>query len=158
MHTISLRLAVAALATCSVASAAPAAFAATPAGVEQVVCHYTYGGENRTHTALPLSSGASPYAVKAIDIGSFFHFRIVFEDRPAASAAIKIYTYADRDDGPLLIHQATFAYPPAMRAGARFGRYGFSGLHFVYEPMRDGELQYWCELAPAKRVDRGSAR
>jgi hypothetical protein len=23
--------------------------------------------------------------------------------------------------------------------------YGFTGLQHVYEPMRDGELAYWCE-------------
>lgn len=152
MQTISSRLAVAVLAGCS---ALPAAFAATPGAPEQVRCHYTYGGETRTHTARALPSASTAYAVKAIDIGSFFHFRIVFADQPADGASIKVYTYADRDDGPLLIHQATFPYPPVARAGAR---YGFSGLQAVYEPMRDGELQYWCELAPAKRVGRGSER
>ena len=117
-------------------------------GAEQVLCHYTYGGETKTLAMPPLSPAASPYAVKAIDIGSFFHFRVVFEKTPADSASIKVYTYADRDDGPLLIHQASFPYPPPKHGAARFG---FSGLHFVYEPMRDGELQYWCELSSSRR-------
>ena len=125
---------------------------ALPAGaVEQVLCHYTYGGETRELVAQPVES---PYAVKAIDVGSFFHFRVVFQDQPADSAAIKIYTYADRDDGPILIHQATFPYPPAARRGAR---YGFTGVHAVHEPVRDGELQYWCELLPAERHRRRAA-
>ena len=115
---------------------------------EQVRCHYTYGGETRVLAALPV---ASPYAVKAIDVGSFFHFRVVFQKRPADIAAIKIYTYADRDDGPILIHQATFPYPPA---GRRAAPYGFSGLHSVHEPVRDGELQYWCQLTSAQRAGR----
>ena len=139
------RLAVALLA-CS--SALPAAFAA-PA--EQVLCHYTYGGESKTLAALPV---ASPYAVKAIDIGSFFHFRVVFQNQPVGSASIKVYTYADRDDGPLLVHQATFTYPPQQHVAAR---YGFSGLHSVHEPVRDGELQYWCELSSGKRSPRREA-
>ena len=131
--------------------AALAASAATPVAAEQVLCHYTYGGETKTQAAAPV---ASPYAVKAIDIGSFFHFRVVFQNRPADGASIKIYTYADRDDGPLLVHLATFPYPPPHRGV----RYGFSGLHSVHEPARDGELQYWCELAPATRAARGSKR
>jgi len=115
---------------------------------EQVRCHYTYGGETRVLAALPVSS---PYTVKAIDVGSFFHFRVVFQNKPADIAAIKIYTYADREDGPLLIHQATFPYPPVSRRAAP---YGFSGLHSVHEPVRDGELQYWCQLTPAERSGR----
>ncbi|MFZ2852794.1 MAG: hypothetical protein WAZ34_01620 [Rhodocyclaceae bacterium] len=107
---------------------------------DEVVCHYTYGGETKSLAALPT---ASPYAVKAIPVGSFFQFRVVFQKKPASLAAIKVYTYADRDEGPLLIHQASYPYPPESR---RRAPYGFSGLHFVYEPMRDGELQYWCEL------------
>ena len=56
---------------------------------EQVLCHYTYGGETKVLAALPVSS---PYAVKVIDVGSFFHFRVVFQNKPADIAAIKIYT------------------------------------------------------------------
>lgn len=107
---------------------------------DEVVCHYTYGGETKSLAALPT---AAPYAVKGIPVGSFFQFRVVFQKKPADLASIKVYAYADRDDGPLLIHQATYPYP--LPAGRR-APYGFSGLHFVYEPMRDGELQYWCEL------------
>ena len=125
---------------------------AAPALAGQVLCHYTYGGETRTLAAAPVSS---PYAVKAIDVGSFFHFRVVFEDRPAAGAdgaAVKIYTYADRDDGPLLIHQASYAYPPLDGRASSQREGGFTGWQFVYEPMRDGELQYWCEMSDAARA------
>lgn len=108
---------------------------------QQVLCHYTYGGETRTLMASPV---ASPYTVKAIDIGSFFHMRVVFQDKPAAFASIKTYVYGDRDDGQVLIHQATFPYPVNRRGDLR---HGFSGLQSVYEPMRDGELQYWCQMA-----------
>lgn len=117
------------------AAVLPLAATAAP----QVACHYTYGGETRVLLAQPV---ASPYGVAAIAVGSYFRFRVVFQDAPADLAAIKVYTYADRDDGAAIIHQATYAYPPAAPTGA----YGFSGLHFVYEPMRDGELEYWCEM------------
>lgn len=107
---------------------------------EQVRCHYTYGGETQR---LSVPAVASPYGVEGIQIGSYFQLRVVFQDRPADIASIKIYTYAARDDQVVLIHQASYPYPPAGRRGAP---YGFSGLHFLYEPRREGELQYWCEL------------
>ncbi len=124
------------------------------AHADQVICHYTYGGETKQLVALPT---LSPYAVKGIEVGSYFHFRVVFQKKPADIASVKIYTYADRDDGPALIHQATYPYRKVGRGAAP---YGFSGLHFVHEPMRDGELQYWCQLAEspaAKPVGKRSA-
>ena len=108
------------------------------AQADTVACHITYGGETRIVEARPVDS---PYGVETTAIGSFFLFRIVFRQQPADLAGIKLYTYADRDSGPVIVHQASHAYPPA-RASA----HGFSGLNFVYEPVRDGELQYWCEL------------
>lgn len=107
---------------------------------DQVVCHYIYGGETKHLVGLPVSS---PYAVKGIQVGSYFNFRVVFQNRPADLASVKVYTYADRAEGPVLIHQATYSYPPVSGHAAP---YGFTGLHFVYEPMHDSELKYWCEL------------
>ena len=130
--SVNLRsLCLAALAmVCMQANAAP-----LPAGI---VCHVTYGGETRQITALPV---ASPYAIKATQIGSYFLFRAVVQDAPADIAAIKLYVYGDTDDGPVLIHQVDYPYPPASRQTAAFG---FTGLHRVYETIRDGELEYWC--------------
>ena len=110
------------------------------AQAEQVVCHYTYGGESKVLATHPVKS---PYAEKGIKVGSYFLFRLVFQNEPANLAAIKVYSYVDRDEGPALIHQATFPYPPPGKAASP---YGFSGLHLVYEPVRDSELQYWCEM------------
>jgi hypothetical protein len=113
----------------------------------QVACHYTYGGETRVLAALPVNS---PYEIKGIKVGSYFQFRLTFQNEPANLAAIKVYTYVDREEGPALIHQASFPYPPPNHASSP---YGFSGLHFVYEPVRDSELQYWCEM----EADSGAA-
>lgn len=113
----------------------------------QVVCRYSYGGESWSLVARP---AASPYTVPAVAVGSYFRFRVVFEAQPADLASIKVYTYADRDAGPVPIHQASYRYPPPPDAGAP---YGFTGLHFVYEPVRDGELQYWCRMG-----EEGDAR
>ena len=124
-----------ALIPCLLASAASA-----PALADEVACRYTYGGETKLLVALPV---ASPYAVPTIAVGSYFRFKVVFQKEPADLAAVKIYTYADKDEGAVPLHQATYPYPPAGN-----GPYGFTGLNFVYEPVRDGELQYWCELRP----------
>ncbi len=123
---------------------------AAPASAEEVVCHYTYGGETRRLGVAPVDTA---YSVGVVEVGSYFRFRIVFQSRPADLAAIKVYTYADKDDGPTLIHQATYPYPPARHPSP----YGFSGLHYVYEPVRDGEMQYWCEWNPGKPI-RGKVR
>ena len=107
--------------------------AAAPA----VVCHYTYGGE--THD-VPVASSLSPYREPARQIGSFFKFRTVWVEAPAAEAGFHVYVYGDDPDGPILVQQLSF--PPH---NVNQSRYGFTGLQRVYEPRRDGELQYWCE-------------
>ena len=117
-----------------------AAAALPVAAAEQVACHYTYGGETKTLTA---RSVASPYGVKPIQVGSYFLFRVVFQKMPADLASIKVYTYADREGGPALVHQASYPYPVKTVGGKS---YGFTGQQWVYEPVRDGELQYWCEM------------
>ena len=114
---------------------------AMPTQATSVACHVTYGGETRTISA---AATTQPLAVAPVSIGSYFLFRIVFRQEPADLAGIKLYTYADRDDAPTIIHQVTHTYPPVPAAV-----HGFTGLNFVYEPVRDGELQYWCELKDA---------
>ena len=105
---------------------------------ESVLCHIDYGGEARLIEARPVNS---PYTVKPETIGSNFLFRIVFQTQPVDLAGIRIYTYADHDSGPAIIHQANYAFPLTNAAVN-----GFTGQQSVYEPIRDGELQYWCEL------------
>ena len=111
---------------------------APPALAAKVRCHLTYGGETRIVDAAPTSD---PYTVAPLAIGSYFLFRIVFRDQPADLAGIKLTTFADRDEGPAIIHQAVHPYPPPAAAAK-----DFTGLNFVYEPVRDGELKYWCEV------------
>ena len=127
--------------------------AASPLGAptEAVLCHATYGGETRTLTATPVSSS---YAVEPMALGSYFQLRVVFQKHPADVAGIKIYTYADREPSPVIIHQASYPYPPtAQGKKGQKGRglpFGFTGQQIVYEPVRDGELEYWCEWRAAR--------
>ena len=119
---------------------------------EQVVCTVTYGGETQQLVAPPVSS---PYSVNSIEVGSYFHLRVVFQKWPADLASIKIYTYADRDEGLVPVHQATYPYPLASSGAAR---HGLTGLHWVYEPTRDGELEYWCRLSGRSTQSAGARR
>lgn len=114
---------------------------AAPAHAAKVRCHLTYGGETRIVDASPTRD---PYTVLPVSFGSYFLFRIVFREQPADLAGIKLTTFADRDEGPVVIHQATHPFPPPLAAAG-----GFTGLNVVYEPVRDGELQYWCEMKEA---------
>ena len=111
---------------------------------ERLACHYTYGGETQTLTA---EAVASSYKVEPIAVGSYFLFRAVYEAPKAQERSAKIYVYADLAEGPSLIHQATYLRPEAMRRKTRFG---FTGEQRVYEPARDGEIQYWCEMQRGK--------
>jgi len=102
-------------------------------------CHVIYGGEENLHL---VAATDDPYRVPAIHVGSYFLFRAVLESDPEELAALKVYVLADLDNGPVIVHQGEFDWPPA---GA--GRYGFTGRQRAYEPLRDGELEYWCEVA-----------
>jgi hypothetical protein len=106
---------------------------------QSVVCHVDYGGASRRIEAQPTEQA---YEVPTVQVGSYFLFKLVVEKEDEKTGVIKTYVYADRDAGPVPLHQAIFSWPVL-----NIGAYGFSGLHFVYEPVRDGELRYWCELS-----------
>jgi hypothetical protein len=103
-------------------------------------CHVTYGGETVDHAVAAVDD---PHGVPTVAVGSYFRIRFVLQTRPAALAAFKAYVYADQDDQPVLVHQLDVAWPPPPKSSVARG--GYTGLNRVYEPVRDGELQYWCE-------------
>lgn len=101
-------------------------------------CHIIYGGENFTVSAAPI---ADPYSVRGEKIGRYFEFKVSYVTQPAEFAALSIYVYAISTGETVLIHQAKY---PASVANAP-GAWGFTGFHYVYEPSKSSELQYWCE-------------
>jgi hypothetical protein len=106
---------------------------------QHVACVIDYGGEPRTLVA---EATLAPETVPAVAVGSYFLFRAVLRSEPADLASFKVYVYADRDEGPTPIHQGTWPWPPA-------GGDPFTGHQRVYEPVRDGELQYACRARAA---------
>lgn len=62
---------------------------------------------------------------------------------------VQVYPYA------VLLHVAdaktqrpitTLNYEPADRLQNLFGGFGFTGLHYVYHPRSDAELQFWAAV------------
>lgn len=104
-------------------------------------CHVIYGGEEWTIDAMPT---AQPYRVEGKKIGRYFEFKLVYADQPTTGQSIGIYTYGMSTGEPVLIHQALYRPPFDPRAGG----YGFSGFHYIYEPSKSSELQYWCQALP----------
>lgn len=138
---------------------------AAPASRPQVRCHVDYGGEVRRIEAAAAPDVAAGRSVAPVEIGSYFRFRVLPGPDGRGGWRVRIATYADRDDGPVPIHEATHALPPRQ---APTRPHGFTGLQKVYEPVRDGELQYWCEriadapapvvAPPARRSGAGPSR
>lgn len=126
-------------AMCRVIAGALAGILAAPAWAAEVACHYVYGGEERVLTARPV---ASPYSVPGVAVGSYFLFRVVFQDGPGERAGVHVYTYAAHGGERVLVHEASYRYPPSGGTGAEFG---FTGRQLVYEPVLGSELEYWCE-------------
>jgi hypothetical protein len=108
---------------------------------QAVRCHMTYGGATKAFTIPPVRNELdAPVQAE----GSYFIFRVVNLVEPIDLAAVKVYVYANADNGPRLIHQGTWMAAETPASGTR-RPHGFTGIHKVYEPLRDGELQYWCE-------------
>lgn len=114
---------------------------AAPAFADTVTCHIIYGGENFTVTATPTGE---PYTIKAQKIGRYFEFKASYVTSPADLGAIAIHVYAISSGDPVLIHEVKFAAGVTNAATP----WGFTGFHYVYEPSKSSELQYWCEKVP----------
>ena len=114
----------------------------------RVVCHTQYNGEGQAHVAYPV---AAPYDVEGVTLGERFVFRVVFQDKPADIAAVKVFTSVLPDEGPSQpVHQATYRWP--VPPGRQAEGQGFTGLQRVFEPTYNGHLEYWCE------AERGGRR
>ena len=111
------------------------------ASADSVRCHIIYGGENFTVIAPPT---ADPYRVEGQKIGRYFEFKAAYVTSPADNAAISLYVYATSSGESVLIHEVKFPFDIGVGAS----QWGFTGFHYVYEPSKSSELQYWCEKTP----------
>jgi hypothetical protein len=114
----------------------------------RVDCHIAYFGDSRIVSAGPT---AQPYTVAPVAFERDFLFRLVLRTRPADEAGVTVAVYTPTADGPAMIQQASYPWPPG---GGR--THGFTGLQRVFEPVGDAELTYWCEALPGRT--RGARR
>lgn len=126
----------------------PALFSSAAHAAPRVLCHTSYNGESQAHVIDPV---ATPYGVEGVTLGERFVFRVVFQNTPADTAAVKVFTAVLPDEGPLQpVHQATYRWP--VHPGRQQEGQGFTGLQRVFEPTYNGHLEYWCEaLGRARR-------
>ncbi len=118
-----------------------ALLAAAPAHADRVNCHIIYGGENFSVIA---EATDDPYRVEGRKIGRYFEFKAAYVTRPADLSAISVYVYATSSGESVLLHQVKFAAGVTNSAAP----WGFTGFHYIYEPSKSSELQYWCEKTP----------
>lgn len=105
----------------------------------RIVCHTEYDGAAQK---VSFDAVDTPYTVAPRPIYDDFQLRVILRDKPADLAGVRIQVFWNRQGEPVMIQEARYPWPP--RAVGR--RHGFTGLQRVYEPYRDGELTYWCEL------------
>lgn len=125
--------------------ACAAAWAGTPVH-HAVTCHVNYGGETQR---IDVPATAAPHEVKAVEVGSYFLFRAVNTLNSRVQPQVKVYAYASHERGPTPVHQASYSAAQVRRGDTADA--GFTGLQRVYEPVRDGELTYWCETQARPR-------
>lgn len=126
-------------------------FAFAPAAAlagARVDCHVEHFGEHRVISATP---AADPYRVAPVAFERDFLFRLVLRTLPADEAGVTVAVYVPTADGPVMIQQASYPWPPAA------GRtHGFTGRQRVFELDTDAELTYWCEAVSGR--SRGARR
>lgn len=84
-----------------------------------------------------------PYRVKAVDINGRFSFKAVVIGDATRVDYIKLYTYSQLRRQPMLMHEVKYLAPVAVPEPAPAS---LTGVHFVYSPRLERELQYGCAL------------
>lgn len=129
------------------AGAPPATTAVPPAPAPSLRCTVTYADEPVVIDVRPTTD---PYRVQAVPVGRRFAFRAVWMAEPAERAALDLTVLHVTKGGDVPLAQVKLVPPypdasadaPSTSLGA--GRYGFTGLHLVYEPDLGSELRFWC--------------
>lgn len=103
-------------------------------------CHVDQGG---TSHIVDANSVADPYVVKPISINERFRFKAVMVGESQRIEYVKIYVYSVGEQQAVLLHQVSFLSPvPGKDAQMT----PLTGIHRVYAPGLERELQYRCNL------------
>lgn len=125
------------------ALAAAAALAATAPAAPRLRCQINQGGEVHHLAFAPVRD---PYSVKAVDINEHFRFKAVVVGDAGKIDYITLYTYYRSPRQAVLLHQAKYLAPVPQAAPAPAA---LTGLHYLYAPGLERELQYGCALFEA---------
>ncbi len=105
-------------------------------------CEVTYAGTTHTVQANVVSD---PYPVPSVDIGGRFYFKPVMVGHGDRVEYIKLYSYLDTRQGPLLVQAVRYLPPfPAPASGSE--PVNLTGAQFLYAGPVERELQYQCFL------------
>ncbi len=73
-----------------------------------------------------------------------FHAQLFRENRVDAGS-LKVWVTLPDDKHELMAALYQFREMPYTYAYSMEGGHGFTGLHYVYNPTSQAELQFWCE-------------
>ena len=104
-----------------------------------LTCKVSYAGTTHTVQARPV---ADPYPVASVDIGGRFFFKPVIVGTDKRVEYIKLYTYLDASQQPVLVQLAKYL-PPFPRSGSPAS---LTGDQTVYAGPVERELHYRCTL------------
>jgi hypothetical protein len=107
-------------------------------------CEINSGGESYVEDFLPTTD---PYTVAAKDIGGGFRFKAVMLGTEQRIEYIKIYTYSQEPHHVVLLHVAKYL-PPFRQKQPSFA--ALTGVHYLYSPGLERELQYGCALSEVR--------
>ncbi len=108
-----------------------------------VRCRVTQAGETQTIDTRP---AAMPYEFMAHDIRGHFRFKPVVVGDAGYVDYIKLYTYYQSAEQPVLMHVAKFARPGLPRGTEIIP---LSGVVQLISPRLGRELEYACTLIEA---------
>lgn len=119
-----------------VGTALPTSAVAAP----RLHCQIDQGNITRQLEFAPM---ADPYTVTSVNINDRFNFKAVVIGDERQVAYIKLYTYYQTPQQPVLLHEAKYVAPVARPDAAPAS---LTGVHYLYSPDLGRELQFGCAL------------
>ena len=122
------------------AAMAVGAWPAMAVAAPRLRCQISQGGDVRQ---LEFAPASNPYSARAVDISEHFRFKAVVIGDDGGIDSIALYAYYRSPRQAVLLHQAKYLAPVPQRAPAPAA---LTGLHYLYAPGLERELQYGCAL------------
>lgn len=115
-------------------------------------CEIRQGGDEKVLEFTPVQD---PYRVPSVDINSHFRFKAVVIGNAGKIDYVKLYTYYQTDQKPVLLHQVKYLNPsmppPAVFPSPGLAPDALTGTHTLYSPELGREIQYGCALLEVAR-------